>query len=104
MLDVRLVLAISEFRLALFQNCQSSINNAYDDLGTADGDSLKNGESKGTRLLMDEYPLNYDLTTINGRTFLANHLEILQNKLASNNGENNLSCSEVNGQGGGYCN
>lgn len=104
MLDVRLILAISEFRLGLFQNCQMSINDTYNGLGTIDGDSLKNGNQKGDRILLDEYPLNYDYATITGRTFLANHLEILQNKLSSTNGENNLSCSESNVQGGGYCN
>jgi tetratricopeptide (TPR) repeat protein len=105
MLDVRLVLAISEFRLGLFQNSLSSINDLYNDLEYADGDSLKNGELKGSRELNDEYPLEYDYTTISGRTYLANHLEILQRKLASANGENNLSwnCSEGDVIGGGYC-
>ena len=80
-----------------------SINDTYNELGYADGDSLKNGEVKGVRELNDAYPLEYDVSTISGRTFMANHLEILQRKLASSNGENNLSCNENNGLGGGYC-
>ena len=103
MLDVSLILAISEFRLGLFQNSLATINDTYNELGYADGDSLKNGEIKDSRELNDVYPLEYNVETISGRTFMANHLEILQRKLASSNGENNLSCSENNGQGGGYC-
>ena len=103
MLDVRLILAISEYRLGLFQNSLISINNTYNQLGYNDGDSLKNGELNGLGELNDVYPLEYNSSTISGRTFMANHLEILQRKLASNNGENNLSCNENNGQGGGYC-
>ena len=103
MLDVSLILAISEFRLGLFQNSLATINDTYNELGYADGDSLKNGEIKGSRELNDVYPLEYNVETISGRTFMANHLEILQRKLASSNGENNLSCNENNGQGGGYC-
>lgn len=103
MIDVRLILAISEFRLGLFQNCLSSINDSYKDLGYVDGDLLKNGELNGAVELEDAYPLGYDYTTISGRTYLANHLEILQRKLASTNGENGLNCSENDGLGGGYC-
>jgi tetratricopeptide (TPR) repeat protein len=103
MIDVRLILAISEFRLGLFQNCLSSINDSYKDLGYVDGDLLKNGELNGAVELEDAYPLGYDYTTISGRTYLANHLEILQRKLASTNGENELNCSENDGLGGGYC-
>lgn len=103
MLDVSLMLAISEFRLGLFQNSLATINDTYNNLGYVDGDSLKNGELSGIRELNDAYPLEYDVSTILGRTFVANHLEILQRKLASENGENNLSCSENDGQGGGYC-
>ena len=103
MIDVRLILAISEFRLGLFQNCLSSINDAYKDLGYVDGDLLKNGELNGVVELEDTYPLGYDYTTISGRTYLANHLEILQRKLASTNGENGLNCSQFDGLGGGYC-
>tara|TARA_Y100000748_G_scaffold117834_1_gene98922 strand:- start:15337 stop:16206 length:870 start_codon:yes stop_codon:yes gene_type:complete len=40
-LDVRLVLAISEYRLGLFTNCQSSINKIYSDISK----QLKSGES-----------------------------------------------------------
>tara|TARA_B100001113_G_C21123044_1_gene628308 strand:+ start:2082 stop:2951 length:870 start_codon:yes stop_codon:yes gene_type:complete len=40
-LDVRLVLAISEYRLGLFTNCQSSINKIYSDISK----QLKSGEA-----------------------------------------------------------
>ncbi len=135
-LDVRLVLAISEYRLGLFDNAQISINSAYSDLSSqlkagADnstatdfidvnsngkfdsGDKLFNGEWQDAGLLgileegevkfFDEYPLNYDYDTVLGRTYLANHLTVLQDHLKTNNGENGLSCSEENGKGGGYC-
>ena len=135
-LDVRLVLAISEYRLGLFDNAQISINSAYGDLtsqlkagannstatdfidvnsnGKFDsGDELFNGEWQDSGLLgileegevkfFDEYPLNYDFDTVLGRTYLANHLALLQDHLKTNNGENGLSCSEENGKGGGYC-
>jgi len=135
-LDVRLVLAISEYRLGLFDNAQISINLAYGDLtsqlkagannstatdfidvnsnGRFDsGDELFNGEWQDSGLLgileegevkfFDEYPLNYDYDTVLGRTYLANHLTLLQDHLKTNNGENGLSCSEENGKGGGYC-
>ena len=135
-LDVRLVLAISEYRLGLFENAQLSINAAYGDLsnqlnsgsnnstatdyldvnsnGTFDsGDELFNGEwqDAGTQGILeegeikyfDEYPLNYDHSTVLGRTYLANHLSLLQDHLSVNNGENGLSCFENNGKGGGYC-
>ena len=135
-LDVRLVLAISEYRLGLFENAQSSINSAYGDLsnqlkggsnnstatdyldinsnGTFDsGDELFNGEwqDAGTQGILeegeikyfDEYPLNYDYNTVLGRTYLANHLSLLQDHLSVKNGENGLSCFENNGKGGGYC-
>ena len=135
-LDVRLVLAISEYRLGLFENAQSSINSAYGDLsnqlnsgsnnstatdyldinsnGAFDsGDELFNGEwqdagtqgiiEEGEIKYFDEYPLNYDHSTVLGRTYLANHLSLLQDHLSVNNGENGLSCFENNGKGGGYC-
>ena len=103
-LDVRLILAVSEYRLGLFANCQSSINEVYNDLNTQDGSQIPNGEVDNSgNPLTDEYPLNYDHTTISGRTYLANHLSILQTQLASANGENGLKCTENDGQGGGYC-
>ena len=130
------MLAISEYRLGLFENGQSSINAAYGDLsnqlnsgqnnstatdyldinsnGTFDsGDELFNGEwqDAGTQGILeegeikyfDEYPLNYDYSTVLGRTYLANHLFLLQDHLSVKNGENGLSCFENNGKGGGYC-
>tara|TARA_Y100001934_G_scaffold254566_1_gene320597 strand:- start:352 stop:1224 length:873 start_codon:yes stop_codon:yes gene_type:complete len=135
-LDVRLVLAISEFRLGLFSNCQSSINEIYGDLpkqlnsgennsattdyldsngsGALDsGDMLFNGEwsdagvigvlEEGELKYFDEYPLSYDHDTVLGRTYLANHLSLLQSHLDFSNGENGLNCSEDDGKGGGYC-
>ena len=82
--------------------------------GTFDsGDELFNGEwqDAGTQGILeegeikyfDEYPLNYDYNTVLGRTYLANHLSLLQDHLSVKNGENGLSCSENNGKGGGYC-
>ena len=135
-LDVRLVLAISEYRLGLFNNSQSSINAAYSDLskqlnsgesnsiatdyldvngnGVFDGgDGIYNGEwqdagaigvlEEGELKYFDEYPLNYDHETVVGRTYLANHLALLQGHLSISNGENGLNCSDNDGQGGGYC-
>ena len=51
----------------------------------------------------DEYPLSYDYDTVVGRTYLANHLALLQGHLNVGKGENGLNCSENDGQGGGYC-
>ena len=135
-LDVRLVLAISEYRLGLFNNSQSSINAAYSYLskqlnsgesnsiatdyldvngnGVFDGgDGIYNGEwqdagaigvlEEGELKYFDEYPLNYDLETVVGRTYLANHLALLQGHFSISNGENGLNCSDNDGQGGGYC-
>ena len=136
-LDVRLVLAISEYRLGLFTNCQSSINKIYGDIarqlksgetnsvdtdyvdsdGSGSfnaGDQLFNGEwqDSGEEIgvleeleikFFDEYPLNYDVTSVLSRTYLANHLSILQGHLSPLKGENGLNCSENDGQGGGYC-
>ena len=135
-LDVRLTLAISEYRLGLFNNSQSSINAAYADLskqlnsgesnsiatdyldlngsGVFDsGDEIYNGEwqdagaigvlEEGELKYFDEYPLNYDHETVVGRTYLANHLALLQGHLSIGNGENGLNCSDNDGQGGGYC-
>ncbi len=135
-LDVRLVLAISEYRLGIFNNSQSSINAAYSYLskqlnsgesnsiatdyldvngnGVFDGgDGIYNGEwqdagaigvlEEGELKYFDEYPLNYDLETVVGRTYLANHLALLQGHFSISNGENGLNCSDNDGQGGGYC-
>ncbi len=81
-LDVRLILAISEFRMSLFDNCQSSVNQIYKDLGLP--------------TVLDE-----DLTTVQGRTVLVGHISTLQKSIKS--GENGLKCSEDDGSGGGYC-
>ena len=81
-LDVRLILAISEFRMALFDNCQSSVNQIYKDMGLST-------------------VLNEDLTTVQGRTVLVGHISSLQKSIKS--GENGLNCSEDDGSGGGYC-
>ena len=87
-LDVRLVLAISEYRLGLFENAQSSINSAYGDLsnqlkggsnnstatdyldinsnGTFDsGDELFNGEwqDAGTQGILEEGEIKYLMNT-----------------------------------------
>ncbi|MBT3606912.1 MAG: hypothetical protein HN815_09515 [Candidatus Marinimicrobia bacterium] len=61
-LDVRLILAISEFRLGFFENCQDSINKIYTDSGSS--------------TIVDE-----DYTTVTGRTALAAHLAALQDQL-----------------------
>jgi tetratricopeptide (TPR) repeat protein len=61
-LDVRLVLALSEFRLGFFENCQESINKIY-----------KDSESS---TIVDE-----DYTTVTGRSALAAHLATLQDQL-----------------------
>ena len=58
-LDVRLILAVSEFRLALFENCQESINKIYKDSGSTT-------------------VVNVDYTTVPGRSALAAHLATLQ--------------------------
>ena len=101
---MRLILAVSEYRMGLFSRCQTSINQVYNDLNTQNGSQIPNGEVDNIgNPLTDEYPLNYDHTTILGRTYIANHLSILQAQLASSNGENGLKCTENDGQGGGYC-
>ncbi|MBT3847749.1 MAG: hypothetical protein HOA19_03460 [Candidatus Marinimicrobia bacterium] len=61
-LDVRLILAVSEFRLALFENCQESINKIYKDSGAAT-------------------VVEVDYTTPAGRSKLATHLASLQKTL-----------------------
>jgi len=61
-LDVRLILAVSEFRLAFFENCQDSINKIYQAIGSSTA-------------------VNEDYTTVTGRTALATHLATLQDQL-----------------------
>ncbi|MBL51003.1 MAG: hypothetical protein CMG57_03500 [Candidatus Marinimicrobia bacterium] len=61
-LDVRLVLAVSEFHLALFDNCQSSINKIYKDAGSS--------------IVVD-----VDVTSVQGRAVLASHIASLQTTL-----------------------
>jgi hypothetical protein len=61
-LDVRLIQAVSEFRLGFFENCQESINQIYKDSGSS--------------TIVDE-----DYTTVTGRTNLATHLATLQDQL-----------------------
>ena len=61
-LDVRLILAVSEFRLAFFENCQDSINKIYQAIGSSTA-------------------VNEDYTTVTGRTNLATHLATLQDQL-----------------------
>ena len=61
-LDVRLILAISEFRLGFFENCQDSINKIYQTIGSSTA-------------------VNEDYTTVTGRTALAAHLATLQVQL-----------------------
>ena len=61
-LDVRLILALSEFRLAFFENCQDSINKIYQAIGSSTA-------------------VNEDYTTVTGRTNLATHLATLQVQL-----------------------
>ena len=126
-IDVRLIQAISEFRLGYFSECLVTINTAYNELtkqlsaasdpnqisgdyldidtsGTFTlNDKLYNGEwidstpdgqySPGEERLFDSYPLFYDVTTVMGRSFLANHLAILAVHTSSQNGKNKLSCN-----------
>jgi len=61
-LDVRLILALSEFRLGYFDNCQESINQIYKETGSS--------------TVVDE-----DFTTVTGRSVLAAHLNTLQGQL-----------------------
>ena len=61
-LDVRLILAVSEFRLAFFENCQDSINKIYQAIGSSTA-------------------VNEDYTTVTGRSALAVHLATLQDQL-----------------------
>ena len=77
------------------------------------GDKIYNGEwqdsgtlgllEEGELKFFDEYPLRYDYNTVLGRTYLANHLALLQGHLNVGKGENGLSRTENNGKGGGYC-
>ena len=61
-IDVRLILALSEFRLGLFENCQESINQIYKDIGST--------------VVVD---VDYDM--VQGRAFLADHLVTLQKSI-----------------------
>ena len=126
-IDVRLIQAISQFRLGLFSDCLVTINDTYTDLtrqlssasdanqisgdyldldnsGTFTlNDKLYNGEwidstpdgilTPGEERLFDAYPLFYDVETVMGRSFLANHLAILAVHTSSQNGKNKLSCN-----------
>ena len=126
-IDVRLIQAISQFRLGLFSDCLVTINDTYTDLtrqlssasdanqisgdyldldnsGTFTlNDKLYNGEwidstpdgilTPGEERLFDSYPLFYDVETVMGRSFLANHLAILAVHTSSQNGKNKLSCN-----------
>ncbi len=126
-IDVRLIQAISEFRLGRFSECLATINATYTDLTrqlspTSDpnqmsgdyldldnsgtftlNDQLYNGEwidstpdgllTPGEERLFDSYPLFYDVETVMGRSFLANHLSILAVHTSSQNGKNKLSCN-----------
>tara|TARA_B100001248_G_C27279349_1_gene406913 strand:+ start:57 stop:899 length:843 start_codon:yes stop_codon:yes gene_type:complete len=126
-IDVRLIQAISQFRLGLFSDCLVTINDTYTDLsrqlssasdanqmsgdyldldnsGTFTlNDKLYNGEwidstpdgilTPGEERLFDSYPLFYDVESVMGRSFLANHLAILAVHTSSQNGKNKLSCN-----------
>ena len=126
-IDVRLIQAVSEFRLGKFSDCLETINATYTDLtkqlspasdaNQVDGDfldldnsgtftlndKLYNGEwidstpdgqfTPGEERLFDSYPLFYDVTTVMGRSFLANHLAILAVHTSSQNGKNKLNCN-----------
>ena len=126
-IDVRLIQAVSEFRLGKFSDCLETINATYTDLtkqlspasdaNQVDGDfldldnsgtftlndKLYNGEwidstpdgqfTPGEERLFDSYPLFYDVTTVMGRSFLANHLAILAVHTSSQNGKNGLNCN-----------
>jgi len=126
-IDVRLIQAISQFRLGLFSDCLVTINDTYTDLtrqlssasdanqisgdyldldnsGTFTlNDKLYNGEwidstpdgilTPGEERLFDSYPLFYNVETVMGRSFLANHLAILAVHTSSQNGKNKLSCN-----------
>jgi len=61
-LDVRLILAISDFRLGFFENSQDSVNKIYQAIGSSTA-------------------VNEDYTTVAGRTALAAHLATLQDQL-----------------------
>ena len=61
-LDVQLILAISEFRLGFFDNCQKLINKIYTDIGSST-------------------TVEEDYTTVTGRSALAVHLATLQDQL-----------------------
>jgi len=61
-LDVQLILAVSEFRLGFFDNCQKLINKIYTDIGSST-------------------TVEEDYMTVTGRSALAAHLATLQDQL-----------------------
>jgi hypothetical protein len=61
-LDVRLILAVSEFRLGYFENCQESINKIYN-------------------VIEPSVAVDEDYTTVTGRSALAAHLATLRDRL-----------------------
>tara|TARA_Y100001970_G_scaffold67713_1_gene86326 strand:- start:4042 stop:4764 length:723 start_codon:yes stop_codon:yes gene_type:complete len=85
-LDVRLVLAISEYRLGMFLNSQSSLNELNDFFG---------------------YPiLNYNYDTAIERAILAEKLSMMRDDIDGSNGDNSLDCNGEGSplkQGAGYC-
>jgi len=68
-LDVRLILALSEFRLGYFENCHESINQIYKDGNIVD--------ESGSPYTVEDL----DYTTVTGRSVLAAHLAYLQEQL-----------------------
>ena len=79
----------------VFDSGDQVYNGEWQDSGTLG--LLEEGELK----YFDEYPLSYDYDTVVGRTYLANHLALLQGHLNVGKGENGLNCFENDGQGGG---
>ena len=77
-LDVRLILAISEFRLGNFEDCQATINDIYTDETFIN--DIYNGDiycDNGDMPII----VNEDLTTVIGRSNLACHIATLQKQL-----------------------
>ena len=74
-----------------------SYKNLYKPFGYINGewiDSTPDGLlTPGEERLFDSYPLFYDVETVMGRSFLANHLSILAVHTSSQNGKNKLSCN-----------
>ena len=93
-LDVQYVLALSEYRLGLFESCQNTIN------------------SINQVVEPSNQPINLgsELQTVHGRRILLEELESLYEPLnyepnSINSHENGLGCTEPsnNGIGFGYC-